>query len=154
MAEMAAMGEIQTHQPAVRGHDGLVDLEVGGAAAQALDVDTPLGAVDVEGGQGAVLAEGLDLVDVLVATVVASAGVALRVLVGHGRSEGIEDGTGRDVLGSNEDDGLALALDLMFLGRRVSRRARHGSDNKAKLTMISATSGSESRSDFSSIYRR
>ena len=125
MAKMAAVGQIQTHQPAVGGHDGLVDLEVGRAAAQALDVDTPLRAVEAEGLQGTLLAEKLDLVDVLVAAIVASAGQALGVLVGHGRSKGIEHSAGCDILGGDEDDGLALTLDLMFLGT-VSWRARHG----------------------------
>lgn len=118
VAEMATVGEVQAHQPAVGRHDGLVDLEVGGAAAQALDIDTPLGAIDVESLKGTPLAKGLNLVDVLVAAIVASTGVALRVLVGHGGAEGIENGAGRDILRSNENDGLALALNLMFLGGR------------------------------------
>lgn len=116
MAEMATVGEVETHQATVGGHEGLVDLEVGGAAAKGLDVDAPLLRVDVEGLEGTALAEELDLVDVLVAAVVAGAGETLGVLVGHGRAEGIEDGAGGDVLRGDEDDGLALALDLIFLG--------------------------------------
>jgi hypothetical protein len=115
MAKMATMGQVETHQAAMGRHDGLVDLKVGGAAAEALDVDTPLLLVEAEGGEGTALAEGLDLVDVLVATVVAGAGVALRVLVGHGRAEGVKDGAGGDILGGDENDGLALALDLLLL---------------------------------------
>jgi len=115
VAQVATVGEVKTHESAVDGHDGLVDLEVGGAAAQALDVDAPLGRVEVEGLEGTLLAEELDLVDVLVAAIVAGAGETLGVLVGHGRSEGIEDGARGDVLGGDEDDGLALALDLIFL---------------------------------------
>lgn len=111
---MATVGEVKTHETAVNGHDSLVDLEVGRAAGQALDVDTPLLGVKVEGLEGTVLAENLDLVDVLVATIVAGAGETLRVLVGHGGAEGIEDGTRGDVLGGDEDDGLALALDLLL----------------------------------------
>jgi len=112
---MATVGEVQAHEAAVDGHDGLIDLEVGGGAGQALNVDTPLGRVEVECLEGALLAEVLDLVDVLVAAVVASTGVALGVLVGHGGAEGIENGTGGDVLGGDEDDGLALALNLLLL---------------------------------------
>jgi hypothetical protein len=52
---------------------------------------------------------------VLVTTVVAGTGVTLGVLVRHGRTKGIEDGAGCDILGSNEEDGLALTLDLTFL---------------------------------------
>jgi hypothetical protein len=52
---------------------------------------------------------------VLVATVVAGAGVTLRVLVGHGRTERIEDSAGSDILGGDEEDGLALTLDFLLL---------------------------------------
>lgn len=86
MAQVTTVRQVQAHQSAMGGHDGLVYLQVGGAAAQALDVDTPLGRVEVEGLEGSPLAEELDLVDVLVTSVVAGAGVALGVLVGHGRA--------------------------------------------------------------------
>jgi hypothetical protein len=112
VGQVTAVGEVKAHEAAVGRHDGLVNLQVGRAAREALDVDTPLFRVDVEGSEGTTLAEQLDLVNVLVATVVAGAGVTLGVLVGHGRAEGIEDGTRGDVLGGDEDDGLALALDL------------------------------------------
>lgn len=115
VAQMATVGEVETHESAVRRHDGLVDLEVGRAAAQALNVDTPLRGVEVEGLKGTLLAEKLDLVDVLVAAIVTSAGETLRVLVGHGGAEGIENSAGGDVLGGDEDDGLALTLDLVLL---------------------------------------
>jgi hypothetical protein len=52
---------------------------------------------------------------VLIATIVSGSGITLRVLVGHGRAKGVEYGTGCDILGSNEDDGLALSLDFCFL---------------------------------------
>lgn len=115
VAKMATVGEVKTHETTVRRHDSLVDLEVGGRSRKALDVDTPLLRVEVEGLEGTTLAEKLDLIDVLVATIVTSTGVTLRVLVGHGRTKGVEDGTGGDVLGGDEDDGLALALDLILL---------------------------------------
>lgn len=109
------MGKVETHKTAMDGHDGLVDLQVGRATAQALHIDTPPFRVEVEGLEGTPLAEGLDLVDVLVAAIVTSAGIALGVLVGHGRAKGVEDGARSHVLGSDEDDGLALALNLIFL---------------------------------------
>lgn len=117
MAQMATVGEVKTHETAVRGHDGLVDLEVGGGSREALDVDTPLLGVEVEGLEGTALAEQLDLVNVLVATIVTSTGVTLGVLVGHGGAKSVEDGAGGDVLGGDENDGLALALDLILLRR-------------------------------------
>lgn len=42
MAEMATVGQIQTHQAIMRSHDCLVYLQVRRAPTQALDVDAPL----------------------------------------------------------------------------------------------------------------
>lgn len=81
MAQMASVGEIQTHQPIMRSHDGLVCLEVGRATAQALHIDTPLLGVQTKSLEGPLLAKQLDLVDVLVTSIVAGAGVTLGVLV-------------------------------------------------------------------------
>ena len=115
VAQMATVGEVQSHESSMRRHEGLVDLQVGGTATQGLNVDTPLLRVDVEGLESSLLAEQLNLVDVLVAAVVPGAGVALGVLVGHGRAQGVEDGARGDILGSDQDDGFSLALDLEFL---------------------------------------
>lgn len=109
------MGKVKTHETAVDRHDSLVNLQVGRAARQALDIDTPLLGVEVEGLESSLLAKQLDLVDVLVATIVTSTGVTLRVLVGHRGTEGIEDGTRSNVLGGNENNGLALTLNLVLL---------------------------------------
>lgn len=117
VAQMATMGKVETHETAVDRHDSLVDLEVGGGSRKALDVDTPLLGVEVESLKSTLLAETLDLVDVLVATIVTSTGVTLRVLVGHGGTKGIEDSAGGDVLGGDEDNGLALTLNLILLQR-------------------------------------
>lgn len=112
---MAAVGKIEAHKTAMGRHDSLVDLEVGRAPAQALDVDTPLCRVKMESLEGTLLAEEFDLVDVLVSSVVPSTGIAFGVLVGHGRAQGVEDGARGDIFGGDEDDGLALALYLFFL---------------------------------------
>lgn len=112
MGQVTTVGKVKTHQSVVRAHDGLVDLEVGRAAGQALDVNTPVLGVTAEGLESTPLASELNSVNVLVATVVAGAGVALGVLVAHGGSESIEDGPGGDVLGCDQEDGLALALNL------------------------------------------
>lgn len=124
VGQVTTVRKVKTHQPVVRPHDGLVDLEIGRAAGQALDVDAPLLRVETEGLESAPLAGELNLVDVLVATVVAGTRVALRVLVGHGRAKGIEDGAGGNILGGDEEDGLALALDLLFL--RIVRGLHRG----------------------------
>ena len=60
----------------------------------------------------------------LVATVIAGAGVAFGVFIRHGRPEGIEDGAGSEVFGGNEDKGFPLTLDFMFLAGRISDRFR------------------------------
>lgn len=112
---MSTVGKVQAHEPVVRPHDGLVCLKVRWAAAQALNVDTPLLRVETKGLQSTLLAKQLDLIDVLVAAVVTGTGVSLRVLVRHGRTQGIEDGAGRDILGGDEEDGLALTLEFFPL---------------------------------------
>jgi hypothetical protein len=112
---VTTVGEIKTHQTLVGAHQGLVDLEVGRAARKALDVDTPLGGVEAESLEGTLLAGDLNGIDVLVATVVTGTGVTLGVLVAHGRTQSIEDSAGGEVLRGNQDDGLALTLDLLLL---------------------------------------
>lgn len=82
----------------MNGHDGLVNLKIGRTTAEALDVDTPPLRVDMECGQSALLAKQLDFVNVLVSAIITCARVALGVLVGHGRAECVENGTGGDVL--------------------------------------------------------
>lgn len=118
MAQVTAVGQVKTHQSIMRLHDGLVDLEVCRTATQALDIDAPFLGIEVEGLESASLAGQLDGINVLVSTVVSGAGVALRVFVGHGRSQSIEDSTGRDIFGSNENDRFSLTLDFSFLERR------------------------------------
>jgi hypothetical protein len=112
---MTSVGKIQTHETLMGAHESLVDLQVGRATTEALNVDTPLLGVEVESLQGTSLAGELNGINVLVTTVVTSTGVTLGVLVAHGRAESIENGTGSDVLRGNQEDGLALTLDLFFL---------------------------------------
>lgn len=69
----------------------------------------------MEGLKSTVLASPFDRVDVLVTTVVTSTGIALGILVRHGRAESIEDGAGGDVLRGDENYGFTLALNLAFL---------------------------------------
>lgn len=115
MRQVTTVGEIKTHQTVVRTHESLVDLQVGRATAKALNVDTPLGGVQVEGLESTLLAGDLHGIDVLVATIVTGTGVTLGVLVAHGRAKGIEDGTGGEVLRGNQDNGLTLTLNLLRL---------------------------------------
>lgn len=104
MAQVTTVGQIKTHQSLMRSHDSLVDLEVGGAAAQALDVDAPFLGIQVEGLESTSLAGQFNGIDVLVSTIVSGTRVSLGVFVGHGRSKGVEYGTGRYILGGDEND--------------------------------------------------
>lgn len=117
VGQVTTVGEVKTHQAVVRAHESLVDLEVGRATGKALNVDTPLGVLKVEGLESTLLAGDLNGVDVLVATVVTSTGVTLGVLVTHGGTKSIEDSTGSEVLGGDQDDRLTLALDFLLLQR-------------------------------------
>mmetsp|Transcript_15044 Transcript_15044/g.39547 ORF Transcript_15044/g.39547 Transcript_15044/m.39547 type:complete len:430 (+) Transcript_15044:388-1677(+) len=81
--KVAAVRKVKAHDAPMRLQDRSEDLEVGRRARERLHVHAPFLRVEVEGLEGAVLAHGFDLVDLLVAAVVAGAWVALRVLVGH-----------------------------------------------------------------------
>mmetsp|Transcript_40541 Transcript_40541/g.61229 ORF Transcript_40541/g.61229 Transcript_40541/m.61229 type:complete len:227 (+) Transcript_40541:1413-2093(+) len=98
-----------------------VDSEVGGAARVGLHVHAPLAVLQAEGLQGALLAEVLNLVDDLVATVVASARLSFGVLVRQGRAKAFHHGSGGEVLGSNELNGAELTV-LFLLHQVVDRR--------------------------------
>lgn len=117
VGQVTTVREVKTHQTAVDRHQSLVDLQVGRAAGQSLDIDAPLGRVKVESLESTLLAKQLDLVNVLVTTVVTGTGQTLGVLVGHGRAKSVEDGAGGNILGSNEDNGLPLTLDLVGLNK-------------------------------------
>lgn len=115
VTQVTTVGEIKTHETVMRAHESLVDLQVGRATTEALNVDAPLGGVEVESLEGTSLAGKLDSIDVLVATVVASTGVTLGVLVAHGGTQSIEDSVGGEVLRGDQDDGFALTLDFLLL---------------------------------------
>lgn len=153
MGQVTTVREIKAHQTTVNRHQGLVDLQVGRAAGKRLDVDPPLGRIEAESLEGALLAKQLDLVNVLIATIVTGARQTLGVFVGHGRAKGVEHSARGNILRSDEDDGLPLALDLVGLNRRESEASFDvaAGVKRTKRTMIWATSGSVSRRDFSSI---
>ena len=75
-------------------------LKVGRAAAQTLDVDTPLLGIQVKGFKGTLLTKQLDLINVLVAAIVPGTGIALGILVGQDRAQGVEDCAGGEVFGT------------------------------------------------------
>jgi hypothetical protein len=60
MTQMASMREIETHKSLMRFHDSLVDLQIGRATTQALNIDTPLLRVQMEGLESPSLAQQLN----------------------------------------------------------------------------------------------
>ena len=64
--------------------------------------------------ESTLLAEQLDLINVLVAAIIPGTGITLGVLVGQDGAQGIQNGTGGEVFGSNEDERGALAGLLLF----------------------------------------
>lgn len=119
---MATMRKIKTHQSLMGSHDSLVDLEICRATTQALNVDTPFLRIQMKSLESTSLASQLNRVNVLVPTVVSRSWVSLGVLVGHGRSQSIEDGAGGNIFGSDEDDRFALTLNFQFLKKLVRAR--------------------------------
>jgi hypothetical protein len=55
VAEVASVGQVQAHDALMRGQQRSVHVEVGGGAGEGLHVDAPLGGVQVEGLEGALL---------------------------------------------------------------------------------------------------
>jgi hypothetical protein len=106
--EVATRGEVEPHDPVVRVEQRSVGSEVRGRSRVGLHVDAPGGGVEAERGERAGPAEVLDLVDDLVAAVVARPRHALRVLVGERGAERLHDGEGGEVLRGDELDAAPL----------------------------------------------
>ena len=98
VGEVAAVGQVKAHDAVVGLEEAGVHSEVGGGARVRLHIATPLTLVETEGLQRPGLAEALDLVDVLVASIVARTGLALRVLVGEHAAVALHHRLRREVL--------------------------------------------------------
>ena len=94
---MTTLGEIHAEDGVARLTPGVVDCHVCLSAGVGLDV----GVVGAEEFFGAVDGELFDYVGVVLAAVVAFAGVALGVFVGKDGAEGVEDGAGDVVFGGD-----------------------------------------------------
>jgi len=70
VGKVPAMGQIKTHDAVVGLQQPTVHIEVRRGTREGLNVDTPLGRVQVEGLQGTLLAEGLAHVDELVSAII------------------------------------------------------------------------------------
>ena len=115
VGQVTTVGQVKTHKTIMGLHDSLVDLKIGRAAGEGLNIDTPLVAVNVESLKSTLLAEKLDLVNVLVATIVTHTGITFGVFVGHGRAQSVVDSTRSNVLRSNENDRFTLAFNFSVL---------------------------------------
>lgn len=131
VGEVAAAGQVQAHDAVVRLEQGGVGGEVGGAPCASggrrgrrrvrrdgrpqpcppparrrtrvrLDVDAPGLSIQAVGGEGALLAKALHLVDELIPAVVPLAWQALGVLVGEAGAQALEHGTRGEVLRQNQ----------------------------------------------------
>jgi len=60
MTQMTSMREIKTHKSLMGSHDSLVDLQIGRATTQALNIDTPFLGVQMEGFESTSLAQQLN----------------------------------------------------------------------------------------------
>ena len=116
VGEVAAAGEVEAHDAGVGLEEAGVDGEVGRGARVGLDVDGPDGGVEAEGGEGALLGDGLDDINVLRTAIVAGTDLTLGVLVGEGGAEAVEDGLRGEVLGGDHLEAAVLAGHLLLDG--------------------------------------
>ena len=109
VGQVAAVVEPHGQDRRARLEERLVGGQVGVGAGVRLDV----GVVGPEQGRGTVAGQVLDLVDDLVAAVVAPARVALAVLVGQHRARGGQHGRRGEVLRGDQLQGRLLAVQLL-----------------------------------------
>lgn len=114
MSEVTTGGKVQPHDAVMGLENSRVGGEIGRRSGVRLNIDAPLGSVEVKGLEGSSPAQILDLVDEFVTAVVTVTGHALGVLVGQGTAESLDDGEGGEILGGNELDAAALATLLLL----------------------------------------
>ena len=110
--QMAAVREVHAEHGVARLEQREVDGHVGLRARMRLDV----GVLGAEERFRARDGRALDDIDELAAAVVASAGIAFRVLVGQHRAGRFEDGAADEVLGGDELEAVVLARRLITDG--------------------------------------
>ena len=118
MGEVPALVEAHREDRVARFEQRLVDRDVGVGPAVGLDV----GVIGAEERREPAAGEVLDLVDDLVAAVVATTGIALGVLVGEDRAGRRHDRRRREVLARDQLQGRRLTVPLLGEQRRRPRR--------------------------------
>ena len=108
--EVATVVEVHAHEGVAAVEAGQEHSHVGLCAAVGLHVG-PAGAVEL---LGALDGDGLALVDHLATAIVALAGVAFGVLVGHDGAHGFHHLVADEVLGGNQFDAFGLTLTLFL----------------------------------------
>jgi len=81
VGQVTTVGKRKTHQARARLEKASVHSEVGGGAGKRLHVNAPFFSVEAESLESTLHTEGLNLVDHLIAAIITTAGVALRILV-------------------------------------------------------------------------
>lgn len=109
------------------------------AAGVGLDVDTPLGRIEVERLESTLPAQHLELVDPLVATVVPRIRETLRVLVRKNGAVGLHDGLTRQIL-----ENVSVSSATTGARQRTSEAMSSSPENclHVSLSMMFLTSGS------------
>ncbi len=107
--EVAAVGEVHAHD----GVAGLGEHGLGRVVGLRARVRLHVGELAAKQALHALDGQALDLVDRPAAAVVAPAGKSLGILVGERRADGLHHGGRDEVLGRDELDGVALALELV-----------------------------------------
>ena len=117
MRQMATVRQVQPQNPTVRLHQGRVHSKVGRRAAVRLHIDAPGGRVQPVELEGARLRQPLQLIDELVAAVVAGTGQALAVLVVEAGAQALQHGQRGEVFAGDHLQAGSLAI--LFLADQI-----------------------------------
>ena len=89
-------------------------LKVGRRSRERLHVNAPLRGIQVEGFEGALLTQQLNLINVLVSTVVSSPRITFTVLIRQHRTKSIQNSSTGEILRSNQYQTISLSRLFLF----------------------------------------
>ena len=110
VGQVTTVCEGKTHDSIAGLQKGSEDGHVSRRTGQRLHVDVPLFSVEAVGLEGSLLAQELDLVDVLISTVEALAGVSFGILVAKAGAHSLHDSLGCEILTRNQFEASELSL--------------------------------------------